>query len=78
MFFKIPFESYLINGEDIGLERNVCYLSITGFIPDNQRLAVLGQPFIQNYYTVLDMETMEVGLAAHIGTDALIQKEKFS
>ena len=33
MFFKIPFESYLINGEKIGLEKGICYLSITGFIP---------------------------------------------
>jgi hypothetical protein len=34
MFFKIPYESYLLSGERIGLEKNVCYLSITGFIPD--------------------------------------------
>jgi hypothetical protein len=78
MFFKIPFESYLINGEDIGLERNVCYLSITGFIPNNLRVAVLGQPFIQNYLTVLNMESMEIGLGAHIGTDAAIQRNSFN
>ena len=35
MFFKIPFESYLLPGETIGLEKGVCYLSITGFIPDD-------------------------------------------
>jgi hypothetical protein len=56
MYFKIPFESYLIPGENIGLEENVCYLSVTGFIPDSEKLAILGQPFLQNYYTVLDMD----------------------
>lgn len=77
-FFKIPFESYLINGENINLTPDLCYLAITGYVPDDKRLAILGQPFIQNYYTVLDMETMEIGLAAHIGTDAKIQNQRFS
>lgn len=54
MFFKIPFESYLIDGERIGLEKNLCYLTIRGLIPDNEKKAVLGLPFIQNYLTVLN------------------------
>ena len=77
-FFRIPFESYLLPGEKMGLQEDVCYLSVTGFIPDSERVVVLGQPFLQNYYTVLDMETMEIGLAAHIGTDAEISSSKFT
>lgn len=73
MFFKIPFESYLIDGDKIGLHSNMCYLSITGFIPEDEGVAVLGQPFLQNYLTVLNMDSMEIGLAAHLGTDATIQ-----
>ena len=45
-FFKIPFESYLINGENINLARDICYLAINGYVPDEQRMAILGQPFI--------------------------------
>lgn len=77
-FFKIPFESYLANGQNIGLQRDVCYLTITGYIPDGVNQAILGQPFLQNYYTVLNQDTMEIGLGAHIGMDAKIQKNQFS
>jgi len=77
-FLKIPFESYLIPGEQLDRDENVCFLGVTGFIPDGERLAVLGQPFLQNYYTVLDMDSMEIGLAAHIGTEAEISPTIFT
>ena len=77
-FLKIPFESYLIPGEQLDRDENVCFLGVTGFIPDGERLAVLGQPFLQNYYTVLDMDSMEIGLAAHIGTEAEISSTIFT
>jgi len=54
MFFRIPYESYLIPGPVLGRDENLCYLSITGDIPDSAKMAVIGQPFFQNYYTVLD------------------------
>ena len=62
----------------MGLEHNVCYLGITGFIPDEEGFAVLGQPFLQNYYTVLNMENNKIGLGAHIGTEAEISPVVFT
>ena len=74
MFFKIPYQSYLIPGEKMGLEKEICYLSLSGFIPDHMKTAVLGQPFLQNYLAVLDQSNMEIGLGAHVGSDAEIDK----
>ena len=58
MFFRIPFQSGLIPGDRMNLDKDVCYLSISGFIPDGLKTAVLGQPFLQNYYVVLDQDDM--------------------
>ena len=76
-YFKIPVESYLIPGPKLGFEEDVCYLSITGAIPDEINSAVLGQPFLENYFTVLDQENMKIGLGAHKGSDAEISDVKF-
>jgi hypothetical protein len=72
MYFSIPYQSYLISGEKMGLEDDVCYLGISGFVPDKIRAAVLGQPFLQNFLIVLDQGNMEIGLGAHIGSTAEI------
>lgn len=45
-FFRIPYQSYLVDGDKMGLEHDVCYLAITGYIPDEEGFAVLGQPFL--------------------------------
>lgn len=42
MYFRIPYESYLIPGSKLGRDENICYLSITGYIPDQERAIVLG------------------------------------
>jgi hypothetical protein len=42
LYFKIPYESYLIPGEKLGFETNSCFLAFTGFIPDSARIIVLG------------------------------------
>ena len=42
MYFRIPFESYLISGEKLNSNRNTCFLAITGFIPDEERTVILG------------------------------------
>jgi hypothetical protein len=77
MFFRIPYQSYLIPGPQVGLEADTCSLSIAGFIPDEENYAVLGQPFLQNYYAVLDQDSMKIGLGAHIGTRAEIHDGRF-
>ena len=56
MYFRLPFESYMINGDKLGSDPDTCVLSITGFMPDEQETVVLGQPFLYNYYTVLDQD----------------------
>ena len=78
VYMKIPKESYLIDGDKLGFEHDVCYLAITGFIPDETNVAVLGQPFLQNYYVVLDQDNMKIGVGAHTGSDAIISKVKFN
>ena len=50
----MPLESYLIPGNKLGFEANSCFLAFTGFIPDAARIIILGQPFFQNYYTVIN------------------------
>lgn len=70
MFFKIPTSSYLIPGPRLGLEEDICHLAITGTIPDEINSVVLGQPFLENYFVVLDQEDMKIGLGAHLGSDA--------
>lgn len=62
----------------LGRSPNLCYLSITGDIPDSAGYAVLGQPFLRNYYTVLDQDRMRIGLAANIGTEAAISEKPFN
>jgi hypothetical protein len=42
MYFKIPLGSYLIPGPLLGFEEELCYLAITGSVPDNIHAAVLG------------------------------------
>jgi hypothetical protein len=42
MYFKIPVGSYLIPGPVLGFEKELCYLSITGTVPDDIHAAVLG------------------------------------
>lgn len=54
MFFKIPTSSYLIPGPRLGFEEDICHLAIVGTIPDETNSAVLGQPFLENYFVVLD------------------------
>lgn len=56
MYFRLPFESYMINGDKLGSDPDTCILSITGFLPDDEQLVVLGQPFLNNYYVVLDQD----------------------
>ena len=70
MYFKIPLGSYLIPGPLLGFEEELCYLAITGSVPDEIHAAVLGQPFLENYFTILDQENMKIGLGAHLGSDA--------
>jgi hypothetical protein len=53
-YFKIPTTSYLIPGPKLGFEDDICYLAIIGTIPDDINSAVLGQPFLENYFVVLD------------------------
>ena len=77
LYFRLPFESYLISGDKLGADPNTCYLSVTGFIPDDKKAIILGQPFFSNYYTVLDQDTMKIGLAANLGSFAAIQDEPF-
>lgn len=78
MYFKIPVGSYLIPGPLLGFEEELCYLSITGSVPDDIHAAVLGQPFLENYFTILDQENMKIGLGAHLGSDAEISDEMFN
>ena len=78
MYFKLPYQSYLIPGPTLGRSPNLCYLSITGDIPDSAGYAVLGQPFLRNYYTVLDQDRMRIGLAANVGTEAAISEKPFN
>ena len=78
MYFKIPVGSYLIPGPLLGFEEELCYLSITGSVPDDIHSAVLGQPFLENYFTVLDQENMKIGLGAHLGSDAEISEKMFN
>ena len=78
MYFKIPVESYLIPGPLLGFEKELCYLSITGSVPDDVHSAVLGQPFLENYLTILDQENMKIGLGAHLGSDAGVSSQMFN
>jgi len=78
MYFKIPTSSYLIPGPRLGFEDDICYLAIIGTIPDEINSAVLGQPFLENYFVVLDQEDMKIGLGAHLGSDAEISTKRFS
>ena len=78
MYFKIPLGSYLIPGPLLGFEEELCYLAITGSVPDNIHAAVLGQPFLENYFTILDQENMKIGLGAHLGSDAQISAQMFN
>ena len=78
MYFKIPLGSYLIPGPLLGFEEELCYLAITGSVPDSIHAAVLGQPFLENYFTILDQENMKIGLGAHLGSDAQISTQMFN
>jgi hypothetical protein len=78
MYFRLPHESYLVPGNVLGRSEDLCYLSITGDIPDDENIAIFGRPFFQNYYTVLDQETMQIGFAANIGTEAAISEDLIS
>lgn len=42
MYFKLPYQSYLTPGSVLGRSDKLCYLSITGDIPDSEGFAVLG------------------------------------
>ena len=44
----------MISGEKLGSDSRTCYLSVAGFIPDSKKAVILGQPFFNNYYTVMD------------------------
>ena len=68
----------MIPGPKLGFEDDICYLAIIGTIPDDLNTAVLGQPFLENYYAVLDKDDMKIGLGAHLGSDAEISHKRFS
>lgn len=78
MFFKIPTSSYLIPGPRLGFEDDICHLAIVGTIPDESNSVVLGQPFLENYFVVLDQEDMKIGLGEHLGSDAEISNKRFT
>lgn len=78
MYFRLPYESYLIPGTALGRSANLCYLSITGDIPDDEGIVIFGQPFFRNYYTVLDQDSMKIGLAANAGSRAAISDRPFN
>jgi len=77
MFFKIPADTYLVSGDQFNFGADTCFFTITGYIPDKERTAVLGQTFISNYLTVLDQDYMKIGLGAHRGVDAKISASRF-
>ena len=77
MYFRLPFESYMINGDRLhGGEADTCVLTITGYLPDSEETVILGQPFLNNYYVVLDqdLEVPRIGLAAMKGAFAEISE----
>lgn len=68
----------MIPGKILNKEENSCQLRITGHVPDGENTIVLGQPFLNNYYTVLDQENNRIGFSTNAGTRAEISEKPLS
>ena len=78
LYFRIPYESLMIPGKLLDKEENSCHLRITGHVPDGEKKIILGQPFLNNYYTVLDQENYRIGFSTNVGTRAEISERPLS
>ena len=83
-FIEVPKESLYIPSERLGLATNSrgfsdgCVLGITGFNPEGSNQAIIGTMLFDNYFTVYNKESQQIGLAVQGDDQGFFEKGNLS
>ena len=56
----------MIPGIKAGLDENYCVLGVGGSLPSVSKRIILGDVFMYNFYTVYDIDAMQIGIGKSI------------